>query len=391
MELQKNSMKNIAVIFFGPFPIGNASTLRVYSYCKSIAKSGHKVKVFILAPTTEAAINTLHSGNYQGVDFQNITSITWSDKPSAFKKLWYYVYGIFRTLILINRGGYNSIITYHNTLFFAFIFRIYSIIKGIPFVIDKTEYPYYYHNSGKLGRLIREINVKLFSGIITITTELESFYSKFNRTFLLPMTIDPDRYASAEKSIADEEYIAVVIGSHNRDGVLDSIKVYNEYIKLVTNQNRIRKLYLIGDLTSKPDYDIISQYIKDNNLCFYIKMLGRVRGDEIPNLLVKAKCLLTTPSSFPSGGLPTKLGEYLLSGVPVITTIVGEVENYLKNEQDFLGDFPGEYISLAKKIFLVQEDQQLAMRLGENGKSAAMKNFNADNYVDELLNFIYEK
>jgi len=162
MELQKNSMKNIAVIFFGPFPIGNASTLRVYSYCKSIAQSGHKVKVFILAPTTEAAINTVHSGNYQGVDFQNITSITWSDKPSVFKKLWYYVYGIFRTLTLINRGEYNSIITYHNTLFFAFIFRIYSIIKGIPFVIDKTEYPYYYHNSGKLGRLIREINLKLF-------------------------------------------------------------------------------------------------------------------------------------------------------------------------------------------------------------------------------------
>jgi glycosyltransferase involved in cell wall biosynthesis len=391
MALVKNNEKKVAVIFLGPFPVGNASTLRVFSYCKAMAKLGHKVKVFILAPTKEAAINSVHSGNYQGVDFENVTSITWSTPPSSLKKFAYYLYGIFKTILLIHKGGYNSILTYHNTLFLAFIIRIYSSIRMIPFVIDKTEYPYYYRTSGKLGKFIREINLKFFSGIITITKELESFYSKFNRTFLLPMTIDPNRYAGVERNKVDEDYIAVVVGSHDRDGVFDSIKVYNEYFKLIVNKKEVNNLYLIGDLTNKRDYNAILQFIQDRDLVSHIKMLGRVGGDEIPNLLINAKCLLSTPSSFPSGGFPTKLGEYLLSGVPVVMTIVGEVESYLKNGHDFLGDYPGNYLDLAKKILMLQEDPELAIRLGTNGKSTAMKNFNADNYVGELLNFIYKK
>ncbi len=389
MALLENKKKNIAVIFFGPFPIGNASTLRVFSYCRSIVKSGCNLKVFILAPTAEAAINKDHAGNYKGVSFENISRITWSDKPSIFIKFWYYIYGIFRALILINRGGYNGIITYHNTLFFAFVFRIYSLLKGIPFVIDKTEYPYNYRNSGRFGKFIRVFNLKFFSGIITITKELESFYSKYNRTFLLPMTIDPERYSDIKKNQVDDEYIAVVVGSHNRDGIFDSIKVYSEYVKLAVNLNSIRKLYVIGDLSSKPDYQSILEFLKDNGIYNLVKILGRVRGDEMPKLLLNAKCLLSTPSSFPSGGFPTKLGEYLLSGIPVLMTIVGEVESYLQNGIDFLGSYPGNYEEMAKNILLIQENQDFANKVGENGRNAALKNFNADNYVNELIDFIY--
>ena len=56
------------------------------------------------------------------------------------------------------------------------------------------------------------------------------------------------------------------------------------------------------------DEEIISSEYKE---CIHI--CGLLPNDQLPGILAGASCLMTTPNSYPSGGFPTKLGEYMIA------------------------------------------------------------------------------
>ena len=99
---------NISVVFLGPFPIGNVSTVRIISYCKAFVKKGHFVKVFIIAPTDEAKQNKLKCGVVDGVHFQYVSRITWrGEKTNFIVKSELLYMGIYVIIALIGGGKYS--------------------------------------------------------------------------------------------------------------------------------------------------------------------------------------------------------------------------------------------------------------------------------------------
>jgi len=116
--------------------------------------------------------------------------------------------------------------------------------------------------------------------------------------------------------------------------------------------------------------------------------LGKKNTDEIPNLLGKSDCLIMTPQKdFDSGGFPTKLGEFLATGKPVICSKVSEIPYYLDNNSAILVE-PQNHEELTKTILSVIEDYQSFIRIGENGKKVAMNCFFAGRYTDSLIQFL---
>jgi glycosyltransferase involved in cell wall biosynthesis len=377
-------VKRIGMVFLGPFPIGNVSTLRINSYCKALVDKGYYVKVYILAPTTEAKINKERLGVDDGIEYEYLTKITWQkENTSFFIKINYYLFGILKMCRYIFKDKIDILMTYHSEIVFNCFMAVFSKIKNIPFVLDKTEYP------KKKYSILEKLKLKFFDGIITISKELEVYYKTHNKSiFLLPMSINPKRYQGLhETKITDN--ITVVFGVHNRDCIEDSILGFIKFLKDTGNISS--KLILVGDykrLFEMHDLESLNKTIKDSGFEHRIVFKGLVPIDEIPYILKSSRVLLSTPLFFISGGFPTKLGEYLLSGVPVVATRVGELEDYLCDKKDIIFVEPNNIDSIAKNLDWVFKNEHESKKIGLSGAEKANRVFNAGTYVDDLVLFL---
>jgi glycosyltransferase involved in cell wall biosynthesis len=114
----------------------------------------------------------------------------------------------------------------------------------------------------------------------------------------------------------------------------------------------------------------------------YLKILNGIDHDEVIRTMKGASCLvLARPDSLQArAGFPTKLGEYLATGRPVVVTKVGEIPDFLMDEVSaYLVDASGDRSDLAEKIaekiLNVFSDLEKAEKIGVEGRTVALKCF----------------
>lgn len=382
--------KNIrcGLVTLCPFPIGNVSTLRYSSYLRSLASKGVFTKVYIFAPTATAKFNSKSIGKYKGVFYEYLQGITWKRKAGIFIKGYYYLRGLFLALNQIHKDRITHLIIYHQELFSYFVFLLFAHITGIKLIADKSEYPYGYRQMSLLKKRITHLSLKIFDGFIVMTNDLKAFYTihkkQTAKIFLLPMTIDSDRFSTSHKDDSSLGYIAVVFGAHNRDGLFESIKCFASYCKKVEKPLLLK---LIGDFDALANKKEIMRFIISSKISSKVIFLGRVSITEVPQILINAKILMTTANEYISGGFPTKIGEYMLSDVPVIATRVGELPQFLSHMHDVFFVEPNDYNGTANMILYIIENYDKALKVSANAKQTVLKKFNANSYIDDLLVF----
>jgi glycosyltransferase involved in cell wall biosynthesis len=72
---------------------------------------------------------------------------------------------------------------------------------------------------------------------------------------------------------------------------------------------------------------------------------------------------------------PTKIGEYLTSSRPVVTTAVGEVERFLTDGETACISPPGDPEGFAKNVIALLDDPALAGSIGAQGRRLAVERF----------------
>lgn len=382
--------KRIAMLCMLPYPFdGEASSIRIHSYCKSLASRGNYVKVFILTPLTQNNTNVA-SGFFEGVEFEYLYGLKWKANTTKFEKYFIYIRSMIKIVKILRRERMDVVFSYHTELFFDLTLYLYKTIASVPVVLDKTEYPFHYKAMNKISRLMIRKRLSLYSGIMTISKELEGFYLKTNKNvFLLPMSIDPYHFANVKRINKTASYIAVVFGTHNRDNIIGSLLVYLEYLK---NADSPWELWLVGDFEKLcqrfPECNEVRNIIKENRIEDKVKILGRKNNDEVCQILVNADCLLTTPMHYTSGGFPTKLGEYMLSGTPIVATSTGEIPLYLEHKKDIFLVESGNINEFSNWILYVQNNREKSQVVTRNALSKVQKVFNANTYITELLRFV---
>jgi glycosyltransferase involved in cell wall biosynthesis len=100
--------------------------------------------------------------------------------------------------------------------------------------------------------------------------------------------------------------------------------------------------------------------------------------ENLPDMLGNAIMLvLARPESKQAeGGFPTKLGEYLATGKPVVVTGVGEIGDYLHDGENAYIAKPGDPRHFAEKMESVLNDYENALRIGARGQKLALTTFN---------------
>ena len=364
--------------FYDP---NTAATNRSLSFIKGFSELGVQTKVVFFRPNY----------NYDHIkdSFPNIDFIYYWDSCYLNKSFLKYIslfFYYFKFLLTLKKG--DTVLSYGNADLWSFILRFK---KGIRLFVEYTEHP---EVTGIGGRFLTPSLESFYyllnkvDGLFVITTALRDFFiSKGvqpHRISIINITVDPHRFENLSKDSNVEPYIGYCgVVSNNKDGVNLLIQSFSKVVKFFPNI----KLYIAGKILYDEDRVVITKMIQSLSLENNILFKGVLSALEMPQFLCNAKVLvLNRPNNLQArNGFATKLGEYLLSEVPVVVTDVGDFHLFLKDGDSALlsnPDFPNQF---AEKILWVLSNECKAKIIGKKGADIAKHHFS---YLAVVSNII---
>lgn len=367
-----------------PVPYGLAATNRLLSLAKGIAANGQTVSIFILNPTEQKQSIKNHAkyGTIESVFFRYLSPST-VVPANALLKLLSFMYGAFNLLLKIGFAPAKKlpdvIIMMQTWSLYPLLLYPLTRLRGIPLVQERNEYPFLSFREKKLLRRIdffiyTKLVLRLFDGMILMTKNLITYFEKFVRKDCLlihtPMTVDTTRFIEKPAPLFRFPYFAYVgYLWGDKDGVPDLFRAFSVFSKIHPEY----KLCVIGDNSNVREFEKLSLLLRELEITNKVVFTGRIERDLIPGYLLNAQLLLLArPDNIQAqGGFPTKLGEYLATGVPVVVTKVGEIPDYLTDGKNAFLAEPDIPKSFADKMIEAIENYSFAGKVGENGKILA--------------------
>jgi glycosyltransferase involved in cell wall biosynthesis len=389
--------KKLVILYPNSFPLGGAATNRVMHICKILREEGNFLKLYITRPTEKKNnIQTTKKGFYEGIEFCYVNkSIVWPE--NFFSKVICQFVGVLKTSNILVKEKYDIVLSYGDYSFFNHF--IYFLIvkarqKKIVYAVDEFPWSIIFKTNSIFNILYIRFFYKLFDALFVMTFTLMDYYSnkirKDSKMYHLPMTVEIDRF---NVKVTDDNkgstYIAycgydIYI---NRGSVIskDGVDILIDAFALISNKHPNIFLYIIGE-SNEYRY----KQVEKLNLKEKVIFTGSIPQNDLPKYLCNANLLaLARPNSIQAqGAFPSKLGEYLATGIPVIVTKVGEIPLYLKdNWNAFLAE-PGDVKSFAEKMDYALSNPDIAKEVGIRGRELAKKEFDYKIHGIRLQNFL---
>ena len=375
------------------FPNGLAATQRIKCYAKGIVESGYDCQVLCLnrlEDPDKPMGNVKARGRIGGYTFRYIGESTMKSNSSLMAHL---VKGLdtlhFVILMLFHFKKEDKVLLYSYSVMLLNIVLAVAKMKGFEVYYELNEHPSVHipgfeideKSSSDLQQLYKRFHE--LTGILCISTPLKDLMVKCgiaeNKVHIVNMLVDPSRFEGLRKQPV-EPYIGYCgAADNNKDGVNQLIEAF----AMISPKYPRHSLYIMGPKRSDCDNEALAKKLGvDKKVVF----TGMVSSDKLPQMLVNATVLaLARPQSRQAKyGFPTKLGEYLYTGNPVVVTSVGDIPLFLKNEDSAYLVTPDSINDIA-----VQLDKSLsdgnAIQIGENGRKVAELNFSQEKVTSQLL------
>ncbi|MDV3253678.1 glycosyltransferase [Devosia sp. BK] len=190
----------------------------------------------------------------------------------------------------------------------------------------------------------------------------------------VPMCIDPERFPSSIRNIESTIPRVIYVGACDRPRGVD---VMISMLEELARRNIHIELAIVGDAQEPADREWLRETIKRSPASEKIIFTGWVSTSEVSRHLDMASiaiCLTPVDSIF-SVGSPTKLVEYMASGLPVIV-------NEHPDQTDLISSSGGGIISnlspidLANSVESIISDNIARSAMGGAGRSYVLQNRN---------------
>lgn len=135
-------------------------------------------------------------------------------------------------------------------------------------------------------------------------------------------------------------------------------------------------LAIIGD---GPQKDNVLRMISELGLAQRVVLAGNQKGVSVWYQALDAFVLPTHAE-----GMPQSLMQAMLTGLPVITTPVGSIPQYVSDERDCLLIPPKSITSLTEAMRRIRSDENLRHRLGLAARKTALAHFDIENMLDKM-------
>lgn len=381
------------VHFYGfPFPSGMAMTNRLKLYCKALQESNADIVMTIYSEADDKT-----EGSHDGIKY-----IQFKKKKLIQTHIDSYYLMPLLTIGNFIKASKSADVVFINRFgwYTTFLMYIISRIRGFKLVQELNENPYSPNSSRLQPVWLRKINrfialntvYRMLDGYICISKPLFDLANKYKKrnaiTIQIPILCDCFAVEEYEPILKDPYIFNAGFSDPDKDGYYAVLEGFGKAC-----QRTEKNLNFIQTVKSAPTpvLNRINKIIREYNIEDRVHWLGFIPKQEVDNYRKGTLLgILNKPSNWQNDyNFPTKLGEYLAAGVPVIASRTGELGRYLEDDRTAYLIDANDSEQIASNILRILENQQMAKEIGLNGKKMAMEHFYYKNYIKAISNFFF--
>lgn len=378
------------------FPAGMAATNRVRLLARAMREAGVRVRVLVMQASDRPphVENTQVRGVYHGVPFEYACGTTLRHDSFIMRRLielrgW--TVGAARLVQLRRRGELDAVYLWFTSQRYsprrtAYLWLLRAL--GVPVVIELNERPW----PLRADRRPPEDAVSPLAGVagaVAISRLLEDWArdeaAALRRRFTVmsvPIVVDvhevePQPYPE----IGDP--LVVFAGAPEYDEALHFVfaameRVWEEFPSC--------RLVVTGARASDPGSRRLQAEARRSGRDERLHLAGYLDRAELLRLYGRASGLLVPlfDDVRSTARFPTKIGEYLASARPVVTSAVGEIPRYFDDGVDGVVCPPGDALAYGERLCELLRDPARAAAIGRAGRELAERRFHYALYGEEL-------
>lgn len=371
------------IVTFEPFPNGMAASNRILHYGKGLVYAGGECQV-VVGQRTEFIgknRNIESKGEYQSVPFIYPSGHIYRSKSFIKRRIddiWDTI--LLLHYIFLNLKKNDTILLFTSKICVSITLQIICSIKNVKIIRELCELPFATQNDNYLNNIKRYFFEKIvlpkFDGVIAISQALKEYALQFipaAKIIKIPILIDANEYDNVVPYKHERPYIFHGGTMYERkDAIVSTIKGYVEAMKSLSEPV---DFILAGP--ESPHKDELISILSENSLLSRVHFIGQLKHDDV--LAYQKGAILSilnkNDNAQNRNGFSTKLGDILLAETPVITTTVGEANNFLEDGISAFIIEPHNPSLIAQQIVRALSDEKLRVSVGLGGKQVAIDSF----------------
>lgn len=393
---------NVHFFATGDFREGNAANSRFLCYGKGLNEQNIDCVFHFILPSefNDTGINKDIKGVYQGINFDYLCNTT--KRPRFFlSKIFILCSAWVRAFGLIFGFNRNNSIAYFYgpqalvegpIILFCRLFRIKVIVEKTELhsIADEKRRTFKSVLIKSAYRIIENNLDVLCHKVVVISRRLKRYYAQkipVEKIAEIPILVDTRRFENLPTPSRTER-LGYLGSFGHKDGVEGIIQSFAE----ARNTMPSLKLRLIGFQTRSFK---LQECLRENGLSLddpSLEITGQVGTHEIPRLLAECDLLLLNrvQTNYANYGFPTKLGEYLASGRPVISTNISDVAYHFNDGDDLKIIEPDNAKLLTDTILERYSKYEAYSEMGLNGKHKGASLFSYNKHTETLIRIFQE-
>ena len=393
-------------LFGFPHFTGSGATTRVHAYAGGLRDKGARVKVICVEPSENRAapVNTQVKGTVAGIDFEYTYGHTSRPAPGLDRRLRKFTKYV-RFLRAAREwgaegGGLDAIIVYSRRSSWIIAARVACWQTGALLLHEDVERPFVWHRVDRRLRVRRWIYehavFKTFDGCLAISTYLRGYCVAHLRpgakVLLVPILVNVDEFtAGADEDVIVDDRVAYC-GSLSHPQSISVVEAFGA----IADEFPGLHLQLIGGSRRSDAEEELRALAGRLGVADRVTFAGTVPRDELIRLLRSARVLvLPRPKGAraevaAAAALPTKVGEYLAAGRPVVAAAAGDIPLYLTDGVDAFLAPPLDAPAFVERLRNALSHPEEAGAIGLRGRETARLSFDPAVHGARILSFIEE-
>ncbi|OWW27017.1 hypothetical protein B4Q04_04890 [Zobellia sp. OII3] len=396
MHNKKLGSKHIVFLGESGFPLGLATIQRLTLMARAFVHVGAKSTVICRkgVHSKDGNANFPLRGEFEGIDYFYTSDSIFKPKGFLRRNLQKIagILGEFHTLkALKSSQGIDMIIVSEMKVVHILRYWMFSRLLNVPMAVNLVEMASSMQHRTSIFRRINDFFldnwvIKLYQGALPISDKLHEYYAKVcpgKPNMKVPIICDFDKFSVKRK---DSEPYFLYCGSFRYKEVRDF--VIGAYERIADNEET--KLYMIVSGGSVKETEDLQAEVNKQYKTAPIKLFSNIPYSELVQLYVNAIALLIPlrPTVQDRARFPHKIGEYLASGNPVITTDIGEVKNYFEHGKTALIANSYNMDAFSKEMKFIIENPIKSKEIGLQGQEMGRREFDYRTLGENMWEFV---
>jgi glycosyltransferase involved in cell wall biosynthesis len=390
------------ILIAGPesFPHGGGATARILAYARGLVAAGLDVTVVCLLGTersAEKALDRSARGLYEGIPFEYSAGTHYREGAYVRRRIQELRSALRLRRLIKGEAGQPpaDVILLSNKARWIVATVLACRAAASVCVLEKSEFPFIYARRTVRMKVwswfFTRTFYKLIDGAIVISTCLEKYLSarvrRGAKIIRVPILVNTDDFREELLGDGRDRRVLCYVGNLNHKGEVEGLI---DAFGAVEHRFPEWRLRVIGGSDDPSLLLGLQTRVAQMGLSSRIELLGWVDRDALPGLYreVGAFALPRASGLFSTAGFPTKLGEYLASGRPVIVTATGDIPLFLTDGVDAFLVPPDDPGAFAARLADMLADPVTAHAVGQRGRQTARRCFETTAECRRLAEFL---